>query len=271
MRIALITRPQWESKASGPTGSSRLIDAPLQELQLCAPDPQTLKALLDASHPWVVFTSPASVQAMDRWVRATGIHPMQCKGLRVAAVGSGTRYAAMQVAAHHADDPSMRWAVNLDDAVVSLSDERADAHTLLAALDAFVDQHALKWNEQTLLVAQGEGNRPTLAEGLAQRHARVIATALYRRTDVPWSESVWSAIKSHPAGECGVVVTTSGVIDRLVSDCASHAVKPQHLVWCTQHAAIADRLHARGITHVRRVSLDAAHLEHDLFEGGSTW
>lgn len=271
MRIALIARPQWESDHCAAQSHARLIDAPLQRLQCCEPQPQPFEAFARASSPWVVFTSPASVQAMDLWMAHTGIHPMQLARLRVAAVGSGTRQAIADMALHRPASAAHAWPVSMEHIIVSMSDERADAIELLRALDHQQQREGFSWQEQTLLLAQGENNRPTLADGLIQRGAHVMALAMYRRKDVPWTKAIWQMLTASRSGECGVVVTSSTVVPRLMADLDDHGVHRSHLVWCTQHAAIAEKLRAQGISQIRRVSLSPASLERDLFEHEHYW
>jgi uroporphyrinogen-III synthase len=271
MRIALIARPRWESDPAGPSHAARLIDAPLQLLTLCDPQPQAFEALGRTTHPWIVFTSPASVQAMDRWIAHTGINPMQWASLRLAAVGSGTRAAIIDVSAQHAVEPSCAWPLDHSQIIVSANDERADAAALLQSLDAEQQRLPFAWQDQTFLLAQGQANRPTLADGLAARGAHVIPLAMYRRQDVSWPAAIWQMIGQAGSGECGVVVTSSTVIARLMADLAAHGVDPAGLAWCTQHAAIAEKLRAHGLARVRRVSLQPASLEGDLFEHEHDW
>lgn len=271
MRIAFITRPRWQLSAGHAYPSARLIDAPLQELSLCQPNPEVFKAICSAAHPWTVLTSPAAVEAMDRWVNATAINPMQIHKMRLAAVGSGTRQAIADLVARSNGNPLSAWPVQLQAVVTAADDTRADAASLLVALDQLQQQEGFVWQDQTMLLAEGANNRPTLAAGLAERGAHVIVAAMYRRNDVTWPDSIWQMLAKAKAGECGVVVTSSGVIERLIADLGLHGLGAQHLVWCTQHAAIAKRLYALGVQEVRRVALDSQALQADLFERSQYW
>lgn len=247
------------------------MDAPLQRLQVCRPQAASLQAIARVSSPWVLFTSPASVEAMDLWIAHTGIHPMQTPKLRVAAVGSGTRQAIAEMVSKHHADMSRSWPISIDDIIVSASDEHADAIALLQALDERQRQEGFVWQDQSFFVAQGENNRPTLVDGLAARGADVMPLAMYRRMDVSWTDDIWRLIAASQPGEVGVVVTSSTVMPRLMGDLDAHGLNRSKLEWCTQHAAIAEKLRAQGVSRIRRVTLSATSLEKDLFESERCW
>lgn len=271
MRIALIARPQWENSRPAFATGSRLISAPLQLLQCVDPDPQPLEAMKRTTSPWVVFTSPASVQAMDQWIEGTGVNPIMLPAMRLAAVGSGTRGAMLEMAEHRKMDGTFAWPIEQKEITVSATDDRADAAQLLQALDQQQEKEGFAWKDQTFLLAQGEDNRSALADGLRERGAHVMALAMYRRKDVAWPESIWNMIAQSGNGECGVVVTSSTVIARLMADVAAHGLNASHLTWCTQHAAIAEKLRSAGVVHIRRVALAPLSLEKDLFEHERHW
>jgi hypothetical protein len=71
-----------------------------------------------------------------------------------------------------------------------------------------------------------------------------------------------------------VVLTSTTVVDRALQLLRVNTVDPKGIVWCTQHKAIADRLHQAGVAKlsaIRRVRLDAQHLMKDLFEHETYW
>lgn len=282
MRHVLMARPQWQG--SDPQHAAlhadpRLIAAPLQELELCTPARGPLQALQAAAAPWLLLTSPASVQALAQWMLALEINLFQITGLRIAAVGAGTRQELADVFAH---DPASTFskalatdsspaAADLQQVVTSGANEKADARSLLVALDDVQRQEQFAWRDQTFLLVQGEDNRPTLHDGLSQRKAKVIDLIAYRRRDIDWPAARWADLAACTAGDYGVVVTSTAMADRLVKLFNTHAIPPEHVVWCTQHAAIADRIKQHGMASVRRVRLNPKVLVHDLFDPPQYW
>lgn len=290
LRSALIARPQWDwsspvgmgdghnpAIASSPSiheegaADHRLVNAPLQHLWLCEPDRQLLDRFRWSQRQWLVFTSPASVQALDQWLFHTGINVMFNPDMRIAAVGSGTNAQLAHYIAENAADPARAWRINASRTVTSAVDERADAHGLLAALDAVCQRDGFYWQEQVVMIAQGQGSRATLVEGFRARGATVLVANLYRRIDVSWSDSVWAMLANAAPQEIAVVLTSTTVVDRLLQEYASHQLGLNHVVWATQHAAIAERLRDRGIQMIRRVRLDTSYLSGDLFEHEQYW
>jgi uroporphyrinogen-III synthase len=289
-RRALIARPQWDWSSPIGSGSDkssnaaqsasvpnhneldpRLIAAPLQHLTLCAPDKRVLNTFRWASKQWLVLTSPASVQALDQWLFHTGVNIMFNPDMRVAVVGAGTNAQLAHYIAQNSADPARAWRMNTSRTVTSAIDEQADAHGLLSAMDAVYLRDGFLWQEQMVLIAQGHGSRTTLAAGLRDRGATVLIADLYRRIDVSWNDDVWQMISNSAPGETAVVVTSTTVIDRLLGECAAHQVALDRLAWCTQHAAIAERLKTAGLQSVRRVRLDPMLLSADLFEHEQYW
>lgn len=287
---ALITRPQWDwSSPIGPgnersatvtpsasavderSTDERLILAPLQRLSLCPPDKKLLDSFRWAHQQWLVLTSPASVQALDQWLFQSGVNIMFNPDMRIAAVGTGTKAQLAHYMTQNAADPARAWRIDMSKTVTSAVDEKADAVGLLSAMDTIYLREGFLWQEQRVLIAQGQDSRTTLADGLRERGATVLVANLYWRIDVPWADQVWQLIANASAGEVAVVVTSTTVIDRLVNDCATHQVPVAHLCWATQHAAIAERLRSIGIQSVRRVRLDATYLSGDLFNHEQYW
>lgn len=290
VQFALLTRPQWDwsspvgagsqlnptasSSASVPQESvvdARVIAAPLQHLALCTPDKKILDQFRWAQEQWLVLTSPASVQALDQWLFHTGINIMFNPDMRIAAVGSGTNAQLAHYIAQNSADPARAWRIDATRSVRSAVDEKADATALLAAMDAVYQREGFLWPEQLVLIAQGQDSRRTLADGLRDRGAHVLVADLYRRIDVSWSEQVWQQITNAPPREIAVVLTSTTVVERAISECVAHGVDPRRLVWATQHAAIAERLSQHGIQLVRRVRLDHAHLTGDIFDNEQHW
>lgn len=290
LRTALIARPQWDW--SSPVGAGndhspaissspsiheegitdpRLVNAPLQHLSLCTPDRQILDRFRWSQRQWLVLTSPASVQALDQWLFHTGINVMFNPDMRVAAVGSGTNAQLAHYIAQNSADPARAWRINASRTVTSAVDEKADAVGLLAAMDAVCRRDGFYWQEQVVLIAQGQGSRATLVDGLRARGATVLVANLYRRIDVSWSDSIWAMLASAAPREIAVVVTSTTVVDRLLQEYQAHSLDTHQVVWATQHAAIAERLRQRGIQQIRRVRLDAPQLSGDLFEHEQYW
>jgi uroporphyrinogen-III synthase len=249
----------------------RIIAAPLQHLVLNAPDKKILDQFRWAQQQWLVFTSPASVQALDQWLYQTGINIMFNPDMRVAAVGAGTNAQLAHYISENSSDPARAWRIDASRTITSAVDEKADAHALLAAMDAVYLRDGFLWQEQSVFLAQGQDSRHTLADGLRDRGAHVVVADLYRRIDVSWPTHIWQRLKSVGAGQMAVVVTSSTVVERMVAQCRAHGVDPISLVWASQHAAIAERLHEYGIQQVRRVRLDHTHLKDDLFHHEQYW
>lgn len=290
LKTALIARPQWDW--SSPIGAgddhspaitlspsiqqegtpdSRLVNAPLQHLSLCTPDRMMLDRFRWSQQQWLVLTSPASVQALDQWLFHTGINVMFNPDMRVAAVGSGTKAQLVHYIAQNAADPARAWRINAARTITSAIDEKADAVGLLAAMDEVCLRDGFYWQEQVVLIAQGQNSRTTLVHGLRERGATVLAANLYRRIDVSWPDTTWDMLAAAAPQEVAVVVTSTTVVDRLLQEYQAHELALTHVVWATQHAAIAERLRLRGIQTIRRVHLDASHLAGDLFEHEQYW
>jgi uroporphyrinogen-III synthase len=290
VRLAFLTRPQWDwsspvgpgselsptasSSASVPQDPSidpRVVAAPLQHLVLRPPDRKILDQFRWAQEQWLVLTSPASVQALDQWLFHTGINIMFNPDMRIAAVGSGTNAQLAHYIAQNSADPARAWRIDASRSVRSAVDEKADATALLAAMDAVYQREGFLWHEQMVLIAQGQDSRRTLADGLRDRGAYVVIADLYQRVDISWPQEVWQRIRDAQPKEAAVVLTSTTVVERAVSECVAHGVEPSRIVWATQHAAIAERLRQHGIQSIRRVRLDHAHLTGDLFDDEQYW
>jgi len=241
-------------------GDPRLLHAPLQMLKLCAVATAELAPIFAASNPWLVCTSPASVQALEARLREFGSDMLRLPRLRFAAVGSGTR---AQLAKRLGDESHPM--------VCPLSDETADANGLLGAFDSIQQSEGFVWSEQTVLIVEGQNNRPTLSDGLEARGAEVKAVGFYTRHDQDWNATIWSKFTQYPHTEVAVIVTSSGVLDRLINQCRMRGIDPTQLLWCTQHATIAARLQQAGCQRLRRVRLDPHYLTGDLFEHEFGW
>lgn len=263
MRLALITRPQWDPPlVSFIDHDPRLVRAPLQRLRLCAVDEAKFsqwRQTPSGSSRWLVLTSPASVVALQRWCAAHDADLLSGE-LNVAAVGGGTRDQAAKL-------------LNLDAQKIIVSDavESADAGSLIAALAAYGESKkssGFDWDRQSFLVIEGQGNRPTLRKGLQGLGAHVLTMALYARIDVDWPREIWSMIAQ---GSMGVVVTSSAMASRLIAEFSQHAIALDAVIWCTQHATIARHLKEHGVGRVRRVRLDEGLLQNDLFADEQYW
>ena len=271
MRQAVLIRPQWRDAPDGPPRDPRLLLAPLQYLTCRMPDPSVVQAFAAAESPWIVFTSPASVQAYARWSDAHNIRWLCDPWVRIAAVGSGTRDELVRVNEARKAKTQTAWSCAAENVLVSAADEKADAVSLLAAFDAEHDRVPFEWSAQTLFLVQAVEHRPTLRNGLTDRGARVVETVLYERQDVVWDESVWERLRACPWSDTGIVVTSSGLVDTLAAMFRAHRVPIGQLIWCTHHATIAQRLQAIGLASVRRVRLSPEHLTLDLFEHEILW
>ncbi len=243
---------------------------PLQHLELLPADASLLAQIKTAAFPWLVFTSPGSVRAFAQWSEQTGIHVLMRDGVRVAAVGSGTRDQLITEAAQRSQSVNP-WRVDSKRILIADDADRADAQGLLAAFDGLAQREGLQWSLQTMLLAEAEGNRPTLREGFAQRGAQVLVARMYRRVDAQWPAAAWAELASAQPGEIGLVVSSSSLARRLVELFHTHGLALTHTIWCTHHGSIAQQLHALGVAVIRRVRLGAGILDQDLFEHEINW
>lgn len=263
MDYAVLARPQWRPSLQGelaPPADPRIILAPLQELSLLSADSNALKAHISASNPWLVFTSPASVLAFNAYLKACELDLFHC-AIRFAAVGAGTRDQLVKVFPQ----------ISAQEVVTSREPEKADAISTLAALDDLVKKENLSWPDQKFLILEGQDNRTTLREGLLQRQAKAQSLPLYQRIDVEWPEALWLRLSKTAAGQAGIVVTSTTVIDRLLLVIQSKGLDPKQFVWFTQHTTIAHRLAHAGLGPIGRVRLDAQRISDDLFSHVHNW
>ena len=263
MEFAVLARPQWRSPLQGESDRSldpRIVAAPLQELELLDLDPQALNSQLQLHGLWIVFTSPASVQAFQAQI---GRHALELpyRALRFIAVGTGTRDQICRAFS----------SLRSEEILISSDPEKADAASTLQALDQVARQTGLDWPSQHFLVIEGQGNRATLREGLVCRKAQVVSLALYARLDVQWPEALWARLAQSAPRQAGIVITSTTVIERLVHEMKARDLDPRKFVWCTQHATIAARLDNAGFGPVRRIRLDAQSITNDLFTHGGNW
>lgn len=286
MQYALLTRPQWSGGAlatqltNEPTtglasevsqSDPRLIMAPLQQLELLQAHPSQFAALLHAAKPWLILTSPASVHAFGVWAQQqiTASTLPNLHHAHLAAVGSGTRDRL-----HDLLECGLITTQQMDQAICVEDKEKADAHGLLRELTQLAVHESINWAAQSVWLVQGQANRPTLAEGLKAMGATVFVLELYRRIDCDWPGHVLAQLKNAAPGQAAVVLTSTTVVDRAMQLLRTITVDPKAIVWCTQHKAIADRLHQAGaapLPAIRRVRLDAQYLMKDLFEHEIYW
>ncbi|NBW00827.1 MAG: uroporphyrinogen-III synthase [Betaproteobacteria bacterium] len=274
MRQVWMTRPEWSEpewmrlEPASPAGrsedadrrdDSRLRSMPLQRLEALDSDTSVLHGLSGAVSPWIVWTSPAAVQAFFFWLKRHAQDITFLGKVWLAAIGSGTR------------DQLLRLYPGADKIVCADSSERADAPGLLTAMDLFMRQKSMDWASQTLLVVEGESNRPTLREGFVARGAVCLVAELYRRVEAPWPESAWTEITRSAAGALGLVVTSSGAGRQLIAAFQAHGLALSQVIWCTHHAAIAQLVQEAGVARVRRVRLNHQWLSYDLFEHEAYW
>lgn len=271
MKQAVLVRPQWHDALARDAVDPRIVMAPLQVLRSCVPPSSVVSDFAQASSPWVVFTSPASVQAYARWSDADGIRWLRDPWVRVAAVGSGTcdELQREHIARH--TPASDAWSFSIESVLHSETDEKADAKSLLAAFDAEHERSPFDWSAQTLFVIQAVDNRPTLADGLRARGAKVVETVLYERCDVEWGPAIWERLQSFEWSSTGIVVTSSGMVEKIIAQLVRRGVAVHELIWCTHHATIALRLQDQGLRPIRRVRLSPEHLLSDLFTHEHVW
>jgi len=290
MRHVLLTRPQWQTvpptlpptlpqtvpqtapqalKAQ-PAADSRIIAAPLQLIHDQAVAPALWNEFIAHPNAWLIFTSPTSVEAFSRWLSGNTT-PHQAVytaslNLRVAAVGSGTRDRLRLLL-----EQGFLAAAHIATAVCAEDSERADAAALLSRLKETGPAGNHGWTDQQVFLVEGQGNRPTLADGLSALGAKVHHLALYTRIDTHWPEHVLSMIRQAAPREVGVVITSSTVVERALQMLRDHQVDPEHVVWCTQHQTIAQSLVTAGISRVRKIRLEPTQLTHDLFKDEHYW
>jgi uroporphyrinogen-III synthase len=288
MQFALLSRPLWAGSAliqtlipaqSAPANDPRLISAPLQQLEFIQTDqfnPPSSATIFNyltlaapaAANPWFIFTSPASVQAFGFWVLQIKAQ-LPFTHARLAAVGTGTldRLKELQRMGFFSED-------QIKQAICEQEKEKADAQGLLEKLNQSGTKQAINWSDHFVLLVQGQGNRPTLADGLNAMGANVARCELYRRVDIDWPKEVLAKLKTAAPGQAGVVLTSTTVVDRALQLLGTNMINPKAVVWCTQHQAIADRLQQAGaaqLNQIRRVRLDTQYLIHDLFEHENYW
>ncbi|MBU6143366.1 MAG: uroporphyrinogen-III synthase [Betaproteobacteria bacterium] len=264
MRHVWMIRPEWSEPALMPAqaehhGDARLKAMPLQRLEVLHPDTAVLQVLNDAACPWIVWTSPAAVSAFFFWLKRHGVDTFFLNKVRLAVIASGTR------------DQLLRLYPEAGTIIVAEQDERADAEGLLSAMDRCIAQESSDWARQTLLIVEGESNRPTLRAGFEARGAHALLAVLYRRIASAWPESAWAEIAGSDPGGLGLVVTSSAAGRQLISAFQARGIALSQVIWCTHHAAIAELLQSAGATAVRRVRLNHQWLSYDLFEHEAHW
>ena len=263
MEFAILARPQWRSpleSASPSPQDPRIVCAPVQELVLLNADPAILQSHLLLEHPWIVFTSPASVVAFHALLQRSALD-ISAYALRYVAVGNGTRDQLLR-AFHH---------LSQADVVVSADAETADAAHTLMALDALVARETLQWTLQKFLLIEGYKNRPILKDGLIARGAHAESFAIYERIEVDWPAALWQQLAQAKPAEVGIVMTSTTVINRMLQLMRAHGLSPSGFRWFTQHFSIATKLMHEGLGPIGRVRLDAQHLSSDLFSHGNNW
>ncbi len=240
-------------------GDVRFKAMPLQRLEMLNPDTAVIQVLCDASCPWIIWTSPAAVSAFFFWLKRHGLDIGFLSNARLAVIGSGTR------------DQLLRLYPKAGPIIAAAHEERANAEGLLSAMDRCIAQESSDWPRQTLLIVEGESNRPTLRAGFEARGAQCLLAVLYRRIVSAWPESAWAEIARSDPGTLGLVVTSSAGGRQLVSAFQSQGLALSQVIWCTHHAAIAELLQSAGATAVRRVRLNHQWLSYDLFEHEAHW
>ena len=276
MLQAWVARPEWIDATFVQRPDTRLRPMPLQRLRMRSVPYAVFQGLERSASAWLVLTSPASVRALRRWLESSGDDYVRGLGrLRIAAVGSGTRDQLLKeiffTLGERSADAHPSSDLKPEQIIVAAEGAHADAEGLLRAMDNIQKREHFDWSTQTLLLIEGESNRPTLREGLERRGAHVLSACLYLREDAPWPEQAWQEIAQAGPGEIGIVVTSSTTAEHLMGLFQHHGIPLIHVVWCTHHATIAGLLTKRGISRVRRVRLDDEFLEQDLFVNEHFW
>lgn len=267
---ALLARPIWRPPVVSPAHvyGPAIELAPLQEL-VFEPQPQSRWESFSQAHSgWLVFTSPASVQAFAHWISGFS-QPAALGGHhKIAAVGAGTHQAlGMLSEAGFLSEKDWQAAIRAADA------ERADAESLVQAMRQFIDTSGASWASQQVLVIEGHDNRPHLKQALSALGATVEALALYHRQNVLWQEPLLARVRSAVPGSMAVVVTSTPVVSAVLSQLARSGIDASHLVWCTHHQAIAAALAKAGLGEgrIRKVRLEPQALQDDLFLHEQYW
>lgn len=165
-QTVVVTRAR--AQAGELAGRLRTLGAEVVELPTIRIEPLTdtepvreaVSRLAAGRYPLICVTSPNGAELLFEAINAAGLDARVLAGTTVAAVGSGTAGA---LAAH---------GVTAD-----LLPERAVAEGLLEAL---ADLDSLRLRGSRVLLAQAEGARPVLADGLHEFGAEVDAVPLYR-------------------------------------------------------------------------------------------
>jgi uroporphyrinogen-III synthase len=282
MQQVLLTRPRWEEDSGGVApnhvvnylpaapADPRILPAPLQQIHFQSPSPALWEEISNRPNAWLIFTSPTSVEAFSRWATqelpASGVAAVPPPGLRLAAVGLGTRDRLALLV-----DQGFLSAEQVQATIYVADSDRADATALLTQLNIQGPGNGQSWDGQFVFLVQGQGNRPTLADGLNLLGATVIQVTLYARVNAHWPQALLSLVQSAAPQAVGIVITSSTVVERLLQMLRDHQVDPDRLVWCTQHQTIAQSLFAAGISCVRKIRLEPTRLIHDLFQDEQYW
>lgn len=270
IEAALLTRPVWQGEHLDFL-DARILSAPLQELCACdclATEVSEIEhALKSADSLWLIFTSPASVDAFFAWLaRHRKIHAAfknQKTGLlRLAAVGEGTRDKIF----HH-PEAALFPGVKSQEIVVGEDAAHADARSLLAA----IKKSSLNVSAQNALLIQGKDSRPTLHDGLIESGFKVRTLSLYERITVSWNKAIYERLKAASPQTIAVVVTSSQAVDLALEQMKKAGVEPLAQVWATHHQTIAGLLKQKEWGQVLKVRLAPEALARDLFEHQSTW
>jgi uroporphyrinogen-III synthase len=263
MEFAVLARPKWRSPLQGEPAAfdaKTIIAAPLQELVRLNADCALLTQHLGLANAWVVLTSPASVLAFKAALLECGIDLPE-RALRWAALGNGTRDQLIE----------LFEGLSEHDVVVSEDPLKADANSLLLALDSATGQLSLTWQHQHFLIIEGEGNRETLRQGLVARRAHAQSLPLYQRVECDWPSEIWDRLTHARPKQAGIIITSTAVVDRLLDAMTQRGIDASKFCWWTQHAAIAAKLARHGLAPIGRVRLDPQHLSNDLFLHGHNW
>ena len=192
----------WADKLRFELNDVEIMDAPLQELSLTDSSnvgnklSSWLKIIdLKKSLGYLIFTSPSSVKALTKHLSFFDIEKKQSpnfstnnyqilnslvagisqRRIKAATIGIGTKNQLIEL---------------INNLIPVMSDSKKFFLTELIFVKdnansvSFLQLHKNKFIDGNILVLEGEGNKPTLVNGLKTNSNYVISLSLYRRKDL---------------------------------------------------------------------------------------
>ena len=192
----------WADKLRFELNDVEIMDAPLQELSLTDSSNVGNKLSswlniidLKKSSGYLIFTSPSSVKALAKHLSFFDIEKKQSpnfsmnncqiinrlvagiskRRIRAATIGIGTKNQLIEL---------------INNLIPVMSDSKKFFLTELIFVKdnansvSFLQLHKNKFIDGNILVLEGEGNKPTLVNGLKTNSNYVIGLSLYRRKDL---------------------------------------------------------------------------------------